>query len=335
MASLVVNVGAMRHNLKLIRQACEEAGAECLFVFKEAGLRPELVRCLLEDEIVPGIGVNCFGRIPAVPSGVKVHQIYLVGDDRLPDAARADVVYQTGLRSIRGLAEAAKARGVRPEVMLMVEMGDGRDGVEPDALLPIAAEVVRHDSLRLRGLATNFACVGTEEPTLEALRKMVECRDLLERDLGHPVPELSVGGSDVLELAGTTRLPAGITEIRCGTAVHLGIYPLSGKPVPGASRRAAFLRGQVLECRLKGGRRRAVLDFGVLHTEPERLYPELPGMVLQGASSGYSIYDVTDCPVLIEDGMTCTFGLHFSSFSRSLAAVAELPLELLREENDG
>ena len=328
MSCLVVDVRAIRHNLKLMRQSCEEAGAECLFVFKEAGVRPELLNCLLAGGIVSRLGVNCFGRLPVLPPGVQLHQIYLAGDSRLSDIVHADVVYQTGIRSIRRLAEAAEACNVRTDVMLVVETGDGRDGIEPDGLLPVAREVLSHPSLRLRGLATNFACVGTEAPTIEALRRLLDCRERLERTLGQTLPEVSVGGSDVLELAAKTPLPEGITEIRCGTAVHLGIYPLSGVPVPGARRRAMFLRGQILECSWKKGRRQAILDFGALHTAPEKLFPDMPGMVLRGISSGYSLYDVTDCPEPVEDGMFCTFGLHFVSLARALAAVAALPLEL-------
>ena len=328
MSCLVVDVRAIQHNLRLIRQLCEKAGAEFLFVFKEVGMRPELMNCLLTEGSVSRLGVNCFGRLPVLPPDVRAHQIYLVGDDRFPDIVHADVVYQTGIRSIRRLAEAAKVQGVCPEVMLVVEMGDGRDGIEPDMLLPVAHEVLCQPFLRLRGLATNFACVSTEPPTKEALERLVQYKYQLEKMLGQPVSELSVGGSDVLELAATEPLPKEITEIRCGTAVHLGIYPLSGKAVPGASQRAFSLQGQVLECSWKKGRRQAILDFGALHTSPDRLYPDIPGMTLLGVSSGYSLYDVTDCPESVEEGMFCTFGLHFASLARAVAAVAELPLEL-------
>ena len=108
----------------------------------------------------------------------------------------------------------------------------------------------------------------------------------------------------------------------------LGVYPLTGNPIPGTSRTAFQIEATVLECRVKEGRQKALLDMGSYHTDPGRLIPLLPDMKLTGFSSAYSVYDVEDCPEKLQEGSAVRFGLTYSSLSRALASQA-LPCVLL------
>jgi predicted amino acid racemase len=143
------------------------------------------------------------------------------------------------------------------------------------------------------------------------MKSMAEC--FME---DHPI--LSVGGSDVLEwVENGNNLPPEVTEIRCGTAVLLGTYPFNNLPVPGTNSDAIMLEAEVLECRYKYGRLRAVVDFGTLDTSPEDVRAPFDGMAFKGASSGYTVFDVTDCPERLSTGRHISFLLNYRSLGRA------------------
>lgn len=330
MAHLLVNRQALLHNLHGIREACYAQNAAFMPVFKEAGIRPDLLRFMLASAAFDRIGLCHFPgvTVPSV-SGIQSHLLYLVPTEELATVAGSyDVTYQTGVRALRLLAQEAQRQGRTFRIVLPVEAGDGRDGVMPDQLTELAiqiSELAPH--IELYGLSVNFACISDRAPRIEDILQLLSFRNAVQQCTGRLVPHVSVGGSDILELAATEGLPSGVTEIRCGTAIYLGVYPLDGKPVPGLRQGAVRLSAQIVEYARKQGRLRAVFDFGSSDTSPELVDPAYPGMAFVGASSGYSLFDVTDCSHPLCEGDRVLFDLHHRSLARALSA-PRLPLRM-------
>lgn len=319
MSRLIICSAALRHNLVVMHELCRKAGAECLFVFKEAPLHPSLVTDILSGSPVHRLGLVAWPHagLPALP-GVEVHHVYAPFPELPEQAAACDCVYVNSRSSLHMLA--AKTNGHMPQLRLSLEVGDGRDGAFPEELPELCGEALRA-GFRLRGLSVNFACLSCEAPTPSRLSGASATLEQI-RPFCLPDADISAGGTDVLELAAAQHLPADVREIRCGTGVMLGIYPLSGHVVPGARQDAFRLEACVLECRIKQGRRLALLDFGSFHTAPEGLLPPFPGMHLAGTSSAYASFDVTECPETIREGMKISFGLDYHALSRALSSRA-------------
>lgn len=330
MAHLVVYKSALAHNIRTIAARCQALGADFMLVFKEAGIRPDLLHFMLNVGGCSRVGLCHFPGISLPrPAHATSHLLYLVPDCSLAEAAaHYDTVYQTGMHSMRLLAQQAEQQGRGVRVVLPVELGDGRDGVLPEQLAYLAAEMAAlRPHVELYGLSANFACISERAPRLEDLHDLLQLRATVERRTGFLVPHISVGGSDILALGAQTPLPEGISEIRCGTAVYLGVYPLDGQPAPDLSQQAVRLSGQVMECTPKNGRLRAVFDFGTSDTNPDLVSPPYAGMVFQGASSGYSIFDVSACTKTLTCGDNLLFGLHHRSLARALAS-PRVPLRM-------
>ena len=324
MARLSVRLDELRHNAALVAQSCSRAGAACLPVMKSALLHPEIAQAIAE-----GAGVKSFGAM-AWPEhgapcldGLELQHIYAPSSSLADKLEDFSTVYVSSQYELRLLHEHCRKR--RPALRLSLECGDGRDGLLPEEILPfcrLAAEL----GFPLRGLSLNFACMSVKPPDLCALREA-------ERSLAivrsfSPEADISAGGTDILELAQLEELPASIGEIRCGTGILLGAYPLSRNVIPGASQETFRLEGTVLECRAKAGRKLALFDFGCLHTEVARLTAPLPGMALCGTSSAYAVFDVTECPAPIDEGQSAAFSLDYHSLMLALGSRA-LPVETL------
>lgn len=317
MPVLVVRTAALRHNLAVMNERCVHAGTTCMFVFKEAPLHPQLT-----EKIMKGIEGRRLGLVawpydaaPVLP-GVEIHHVYAPSLLMTHAAAACRCVYIDSLFTLRALASACREH--RPELRFSLEVGDGRDGALPDEM-PELCEEARRLGFFLRGLSINFACLSTEAPTKEVLGSAATALDGI-RSFCLPDADVSAGGTDVLEFAEHCSLPSAVGEIRCGTGVTLGMYPLTGRAVPDARQDAFRLEAHVLECRVKKGRITALLDMGTFHTDPKGLKPPFPGMTLNGASSAYAAFDVTDCPELLREGMRLSFGLDYHALSRALSS---------------
>ena len=324
MARLIIRPTALRHNLVVMEERCRRAGATCMFVFKEAPLHAGLTASLLDGSPVHRLGLVSWPH-HALPelSGITLHHVYSPFPLLLQQSAACRSVCVGSLFSLRTLKQACGNHV--PDIRLCLEVGDGRDGVLPDEL-PRLCEEARRLHLPLRGLSVNFACLSHEAPTGERLRFAEKQLERI-RSFCLPDADISAGGTDVLELAEQESLPPVVGELRCGTGIMLGVYPLSGRPIPGTRQDTFRLEAQVLECRVKKGRLMTLLDAGSFHTAPEALLPPLSGMRFAGASSAYTVFDMTDCPTPPKEGDLLSFALDYHSLSRALISQA-LPITL-------
>lgn len=327
MPKLIVRAEALRHNLAAVVDACERAGSACLFAFKEAALHPELTAAILAGNRTVRLGVVAWphASFDSLPP-LERHHIYSPSPMLMSKAASCSTVYLSSRFSLDQLA--ARCGTHRPDIRLTLECGDGRDGIHEEEAETMAKATCAA-GFRLRGLSVNFACLSTAPPTLEALRR---AEQVLERIRPFaPDTDISAGGTDMLELAETCVLPPSVREIRCGTGVMLGVYPLSGQALPLARQDTFLLEACVLERRWKEGRLLALFDFGSFHTAPEYLIAPWTGCRYCGASSAYTVFDVTDCKPAakerIKEGAVVSFSLRYQALSRALLSLA-LPMDI-------
>ena len=146
----------------------------------------------------------------------------VIGGPKLPRlvALARGARIRVGVDSIEGaepLARAARDAGLVIDVLLEVDTGLGRCGVQPgNALIALAHQVARLKGLRIAGLFTyrgyrpDLDAAGREEGEI-----MVREADRL-RKIGIEIEEISVGSTPTGRSAGRV---AGVTEIRPGTYV--------------------------------------------------------------------------------------------------------------------
>ena len=324
MPRLVIKIGVLRKNLMVVHDLCRQAGAMCMFVFKEAPLHPRLTADIMKGSPVRRLGLVAWPkhRLPDL-ADIHIHHVYAPSPLLARQAAACSCVYVDSLFTMRTLARGLN--GNTPQIRLCMEAGDGRDGA-PAEELPDLCEHAQSLGLPIRGLAVNFACLSREAPSIRRLQEAVQALQDI-RLCCTAEADVSAGGTDMLELAVQSSLPSSIGEIRCGTGITLGTYPLSGRPIPGTGQDAFKLEAQILESRIKNGRHMALLDMGTFHTAPECLRAPLPGMSFAGASSAYTSFDVTDCPESLHEGLTLSFTPDYHALSRALFSQA-LPITM-------
>lgn len=109
------------------------------------------------------------------------------------------------------------AEGRRMPVLLEVNVGkeSTKSGAPPERAGDLARAALSCPHLDVRGLMTVPPFDPQPERARAFFRQLRETRDRLQEDLGHPLPELSMGMSHDFEVA----VEEGSTEVRIGTAL--------------------------------------------------------------------------------------------------------------------
>lgn len=265
------------------------------------------------------------------------------------DAAvvEADISLNTEAVVIGALDAAARSAGLVHGVLLMVELGDLREGIAIADVHDAAAIVGQHDNLHLAGLGTNLACQSGVVPDQAKMDQLSLLAEQVEARAGHRLDIVSGGNSANLGWALTATDVGRIDDLRLGEAILLGVEPLHRRPIDGLCHDAFTLIAEVIEVATKPARpwgqlaqsafgtpppqrpgsattRRAILALGRQDTDPDGLAPP-PGIEILGMSSDHLVVDVGDHGISVGDELG--FGLDYSALVRAATSpyVAILP----------
>ena len=91
-----------------------------------------------------------------------------------------DVSLNSELSVLAGLSDAAQRRGRVHPVIVMVDLGDLREGVWPDELPAFVRDAAKLAGVRIVGLGANLTCYGGVAPTRENMAQLVDCAEQME-----------------------------------------------------------------------------------------------------------------------------------------------------------
>ena len=247
---LEIDLDKIGHNARELVQRAAGRGISITAVTKVILGSPDLARVLC-DAGATALGDSRVENIERMRNaGIEESMLLL----RSPMLSQVDCIVRAGAMSVNtdtevlsALASAARASGRVHDVMLMVELGDLREGVMPDQLHELARHVLSLPTLRLRGLGANLACRNGVEPTDENMAALSAMVESVEADLGLEIEIVSGGNSANLEWALGSTGPGRINNLRLGEAVLLGREPLRRGALPGLHTDAFSLVAEVIE----------------------------------------------------------------------------------------
>ncbi|MDR2157076.1 MAG: alanine/ornithine racemase family PLP-dependent enzyme [Clostridiales Family XIII bacterium] len=340
---VVLNEKKLRDNIAQIQMRCTEQGVNLVGVIKGCTGIPACAKAF-EDAGCQYIGTSRTEQIrDAIRYGVKGPFMLL----RIPMPSEVDEVVRLAeislnseIAVLRALNEAAKQQGKRHKVILMVDLGDLREGFwDREDLLAAACIVERElQHLYLAGVGTNLGCYGSIFPTVEKMNELVHCAERIEREIGRTLEILSGGASTSLPRIFNHDMPARINQLRVGEAIinAKDLHDLFGCDMSFMHQDVFVLEAEVIEVKIKpshpvgevtfdafgmkqvyedrGARRRALLALGrVDYAFPDMIYPAEEGVQVLGASSDHTIVDIEDARRDIKVGDVMRFTLCYAS----------------------
>jgi D-serine deaminase-like pyridoxal phosphate-dependent protein len=227
--ALLVDLDVMERNMAHIVAACRAGGV---------GWRPHCKSHKSPDiarlQIAAGaVGITCAKLSEAemlVDAGIQDILIanQIAGPIKIARLMalrrRADIaVAVDGAPNVAALAAAAEAAGLRLRVLIEVDTGTERAGVQPgEPVLALARVIKRHPALDLAGVmtweghTTRIADPDTKRRAIEgAVGRLVDSAELC-RAVGIPIGIVSCGGTGTFE---TSAGVPGVTEIQAGGGI--------------------------------------------------------------------------------------------------------------------
>lgn len=338
---LCIDLEKVAHNARHIGGMLARQGLRLVAVSKVMSGHPGAAKALLAGNPI-AIGDSRVENLRRLKESGYTGETVLL---RAPSPSRcgeaavyADVSLCSDPGTVRLLGQAAEKNGAVHRVILMVDIGDRREGVLPEDAPRVAREMDSSPGVRVIGIGTNLACYGGVIPTREKMEELLRVKEVVESALGRPLERISGGNSANMPMVMRGEMPPGITELRLGESIFLGTEAVDRTLIPGCHPDAFVVRAEVIEVLRKpslpsgkigqdafgatpvfadrGVRRRAILALGKQDVDPEGLRPLEEGVTILGASSDHLICDVEDVERLIEVGSVLSFIPTYSALLR-------------------
>ena len=339
---LEIRLDHIEHNAATLVERLGAQGMSVTGVTKATLGSPEVARAMLRAGVT-GIGESRIENIERLRAAGIDAPMTLIRSPAPSQASRvvasADVSLNSEPAVIEALAAAALARGTTHGVVLMVELGDLREGILPADLTDVVHRTSRLPGVELRGIGTNLACQSGVSPDAANMALLSDLAGSIERQCGVGLTIVSGGNSANLPWAFATPGSGRVNDLRLGESILLGCEPLRRTPVDGLYTDAFTLIGEVIESKLKPTRawgtieqaafgttptrpdtgtiRRVLVALGRQDVDPDGLTPPA-GMAILGASSDHLVLDAgaVPCPV----GAELAFGLDYAALLRAMTS---------------
>jgi predicted amino acid racemase len=159
--------------------------------------------------------------------------------------------FNTELDVIRLLSIAAQKAKRIHGVVLMVELGDLREGILPNALNHTVKEILRLPNIAIKGIGTNLACRSGVVPDARNMAELSALANSIESTFGFALEIVSGGNSANLHWALSGADTGRINNLRLGESILLGCDPLHRQPINGLYTDAITLVAEVIESKVK------------------------------------------------------------------------------------
>lgn len=185
-----------------------------------------------------------------------------------------EISLNTELETVRSLSYYASLLNQIHQIILMVEMGDLREGILPTDLIKFVREVLMLPNLKLIGIGCNLACFGGVRPDRRKMKVLSDLADAIETEFHIQLEIISGGNSANYQWYESEEGVGRINNLRLGESILLGCETLEGKPIPGLYTSAFRLVAEVIESKLKPS-----LPFGKIGRDA---FGEVPSFVDRG-----------------------------------------------------
>jgi len=333
---LIINTEKYRHNLKVIKNLTSKHGLSLMVVTKVFCAEKPLTD-IIKEESVDFIADSRIKNLEKFSTNIPKALLRLVSLYEVERAVNvADISLNSEMEVIRGLNNAAAKYRRIHEVILMIDIGDLREGYfyKEDVFAAIK-EILTMKNIKLKGLGTNLTCYGGIIPTEKTLKKLIDLVNETEQKFDIELEIISGGNSSHLYLLEKDIHLDRINNLRIGEAIALGRETAYGSIIEDLYDDVFILEADIIEYKKKpsmpegdvgmdafgktpefedlGVVNRAILGIGKQDVDFYELKSLDKNISLLGSSSDHIIAGIWDSPSLYKVGDVLRFKLTYGS----------------------
>ncbi|WP_339887074.1 alanine/ornithine racemase family PLP-dependent enzyme [uncultured Flavobacterium sp.] len=249
----------------------------------------------------------------------------------------ADVSFNTEIYTIKLLSEEAKRQNKTHKIIIMIEMGDLREGVLGEELMSFYEQIFSLPNIEIRGIGTNLNCLSGVMPTQDKLIQLSLYKQLIEAKFNVKIPWVSGGTSVAIPLMLKNARPMAVNHFRIGEALFFAKDLFTGETIEGMHNDVFKLYAEIIEVTEKPNNPtgelgenvaghtyevdenadlsqtslRAILDIGLLDMQPQYLAPTNKAITIIDSSSDMTVIDISNSEKKYQVGDLVSFDLQY------------------------
>lgn len=251
---MVIDLKKIRENTKAIVDLAGHYGVDITGVTKASCGDPEVAKAMVDGGASSLADSRLENIIKMKQAGIST-QFILLRTPMLSGcedvAANVEISFNTEIAVIRRLSEAASNQNRRHGILLMVEMGDRREGIPQDELIKTINDVKKLPGIELLGIGMNLACLCGVVPTREKMKEFEGILERVQKEADCPCKVVSGGNSANIPLLLEGGYVGRFTNLRVGEAILLGLETVNRTPVPDTHQDAFMLEAELIEVKDK------------------------------------------------------------------------------------
>jgi len=318
---LEISLSKIRHNVQILKGLYGSKGIELIGVTKAMCGNIEIAQLFVDN----GIGILADSRISNIIQmrDAKIKAQYLL--IRTPFLSQvyetvkyADISLNTEIKILEELSKAALEFATIHKVILMLELGDQREGILPKEIDNVVKEVLNLRGLNLIGIGTNLFCFGKKKPTENIMNSLSKIASRIEKKFKIKLKLISGGNSANYNWFSTTKSTGRINNLRIGESIYLGRETVYNMPIPRLFTDAFILYAEIIESTGKSSNKnRAILGIGHNDISISGITP-IANIDLIGASSDHLIINTKQMKLLV--GNEVSFHLNYNALSSAMTS---------------
>lgn len=342
---LMIDLKKLRGNLEAVAKITKEQGKMSLMIVTKGLAADErLCKLVATHPMVDYVADSRVLNISTYSKLARVHKkmttlLRIPMPCEVEDVIKyVDLSFNSELSTIRLLNEEAKKQDKIHNIVLMIDMGDLREGLffkNEDLIMETVAEILKLDNIKLYGIGVNLTCYGAIIPKNDNLGQLVEIGRKIENVFNIKLEMISGGNSSSIYLVGKGEMPEGITNLRLGESFLLGNDTAYLEKLEGTVDDALILEAQIVELKEKpslpigevgvdafgekpeyedrGIIKRAIIAIGKQDTDLGGMIPLDEGIDILGGSSDHTILDVTKSKKQYQVGDIVSFKVEYGA----------------------
>lgn len=233
MAELIIQKEKIKSNIRKLSAFFKEHNIQWSLVTKVFSGDKEFLNNILTDDVVSEIDSVGDSRLTSIrnlkETNPNLRTIYIkppaiIYADEV--VKYADISLNTSYKTILALNEAAGKAGKIHRIIIMIELGELREGINREEVLKFYEKVFNLPNIDVIGIGSNLGCMYGVEPSYDKLIQLCLYKELISARFNKNLMYISGGSSITLPLIESGMVPKEVNHFRIGEAAFFGTSPL-------------------------------------------------------------------------------------------------------------
>jgi predicted amino acid racemase len=341
MPRIEISLSQIRHNARTLFELYGQKGISLMGVSKAVLGDPSVAEAMIQGEIklIADSRIENIQKMKnaGIPARFVLLRTALSQAESI--IRNVDISFNTEPETLKELSHYAKRHDKIHQIVIMIELGDLREGILPSDLSQFIKTTLELPHIKIIGIGCNLACYGGIKPNQQKMLELSEMADAIEKEFQINLEIISGGNSANYEWYESTQTVGRINNLRLGESILLGREAINRKAIPGLYTNAFKLIAEVIESKEKpslpfgeicqntfgavptflerGIRRRVIIALGRQDVLVSGLKPS-KGLEILGSSSNHVILDSNN--INLKVGSEVKFNLDYGGLLAAMTS---------------